>query len=417
MQNFTIKIQFMPSIKSIFCIGICLFSGALLQAQQVTTAEDSLQNSAAKKQATYIGGYGDVSYQRDFNLKTAQLNLNRAVIFIGHRFSSKISFFSELELEDAKIAGGDPGGEFSLEQAYLKFNINKGMYLTAGLFIPRIGLINENHLPVNFNGVERPFVERLVIPSTWRELGIGLYGQLNRLPLNYSVAICNGLNSAAFEHGSGIREGRFEGKNASANNMAVTASVQYTAGKVRMQLSGYAGGTVGLSPKQADSLKLKSGLLGTPVILGEASLQYEHKGIALRALGTVLSIPDAGDINRAYANNTAQVEYGAYAEVAYNLFETMSKIRDHKLVIFVRYEKLDLNSSIPANGIMDKTLQQDHIIAGFSYLPLNNVVIKADIRFLQTGKQNTDLVINPSPTAPPYERSNTFLNIGLGYSF
>jgi hypothetical protein len=66
--------------------------------------------------------------------------------------------------------------EISMEQAFLKFNLNAHQYIIAGLFTPRIGILNENHLPVNFNGVERPMVETLIIPATWRELGAGFYG-------------------------------------------------------------------------------------------------------------------------------------------------------------------------------------------------------------------------------------------------
>lgn len=75
-----------------------------------------------------------------------------------------------------------------MEQAYLKFNLKPNQYIVAGLFTPRIGILNENHLPVNFNGVERPLVETFVIPATWRELGVGFYGSLNNIPLNFIAA-------------------------------------------------------------------------------------------------------------------------------------------------------------------------------------------------------------------------------------
>ncbi|HQW83044.1 MAG TPA: hypothetical protein PK987_01210 [Ferruginibacter sp.] len=80
---------------------------------------------------------------------------------------------------------------------------------------------------------------------------------------------------------------------------------------------------------------------------------------------------------------------------------------------------LDLNATIPAppKAIYDGTLKQQHIIAGISYLPIQNVVVKADVRLLHTGKQNPNLVINPPPNALPYQQNNTFLNIGIGYSF
>src|SRR5882672_1465747 len=240
------------------------------------TSEDSLNNNAAKNK-TVISGYGSAFYQRDFNAKQSSVTLERAVLFVGHQFNEKIAFFSELELEKAKIAAGESGtGEIAMEQAYLKFNLNARQYLVAGLFVPRIGILNENHLPINFNGVERPIVEQVVIPATWRELGIGFYGSLDRLPVNYSVALVNGLNSAGFEHGTGIMGGRAEGSTALANNLALTASAQYLWNNFKFQLSGYMGGTVGLSKRSADSLNvgLQTGAFGTPLYLGEFDVQY-----------------------------------------------------------------------------------------------------------------------------------------------
>ena len=182
-------------------------------------AENNLVNNFFKVNVvTPIGGYGEVRYTYDFKNKTAETNLDRAVLFVGHKFNNKISFFSELEVEDAKVNGGETGGEVALEQAYLKFNLNRNTWLQAGVFIPRVGILNENHLPTTFNGVQRTFVETYILPSTWREVGIGFYGSFQKITgLQYSIALVNGLNSAGFEQGSGIREGRFEARNATAS--------------------------------------------------------------------------------------------------------------------------------------------------------------------------------------------------------
>src|ERR1700759_582679 len=145
---------------------------------------------------------------------------------------------SALVEEVTKVSGGEDGGEVAIEQAYLKFNLDANHYITAGLFLPTIGILNENHLPNTFNGNERNYVETFILPSTWRELGVGFYGNLSNMPLNYSIAVVNGLSSAMFEHGDGIREGRFEGRNATGNNLAVTAAVQYFPGDFKFQLSG-----------------------------------------------------------------------------------------------------------------------------------------------------------------------------------
>ncbi len=388
------------------------------KAQQlILTNEDSL-NSGTSTRKTVISGYGSTFYQRNFNQQQSVVTLERAVLFVGHSFSQKISFFSELEVENAKVVGGEANNaEISMEQAFLKFNLNAHQYIIAGLFVPRIGILNENHLPVNFNGVERPMVETFIIPATWRELGVGFYGSSEKIPLNYSLAILNGLSGAKFEHGTGIRGGRAEGNLASANNLAITAAVQYYWKNFKFQVSGYSGGTVTLSPQGSDSLGLNSGAFGTPIYLGEADVQFESNGLSFKVLGVCISYPDAGKMSTVYGNNTATSMYGAYAEIAYNWLH--KKTTQAGFISFARLETLDMNAGIASNGegVYDGTEKQNHLILGFGYLPLPNVVIKADVRLLYTGPQNPELVINPAPNALPYKQSNQFMNLGIGYSF
>lgn len=387
-------------------------------AQKLVMTNEDLLAMGSNSQKTVISGYGSAFYQRNFDLQQSTVTLERAVLFVGHQFSQKISFFSELELENAKVEGGvSNNAEISMEQAFLKFNLNARQYIVAGLFTPRIGILNENHLPVNFNGVERPLVETFIIPATWRELGVGFYGNSEKIPLNYSFALMNGLEGQNFEHGTGIRGGRAEGNLAPANNIAVAAAVQYFWKNFKFQVSAYSGGTVTLSPKGSDSLGLNSGAFGTPIYLGEADVQFEQNAWTGKALGTYISYPDAGKMNTVYGNNTATGMYGAYVEIAYNwLFKKSTKA---SFISFARFEALNMNSSIASGGkgIYDGTENQTHLILGFGYLPLPNVVIKADVRLMHTGTQNPALVINPAPDALPYKQNNQFLNLGIGYSF
>src|ERR1700744_1250025 len=264
-----------------FTILFCslFISGVALAQVPGTTSEDSLSNSLSKS-GTSIGGYGDAFYQKNQFLGTSRVDLERFVLFVGHKFNEKVSFFSELEVEDAKVDGGQTGGEVSIEQAYLKFNLNANQYITAGLFLPRIGILNENHLPNTFNGNERNYVETLIIPSTWRELGVGFYGNLTNLPVTYYAGLVTGLNSNDFVQGTGLEDGRAEGRNANGNNLALTAALQYFYGNFRAQVSGYYGGTVGESKRKADSLGLTSGMLGTPVQIGEADVMYSTGGFS-----------------------------------------------------------------------------------------------------------------------------------------
>ena len=72
-----------------------------------------------------------------------------------------------------------------------------------------------------------------------------------------------------------------------------------------------------------------------------------------------------------------------------------------QFVTFARAEMLDLNAQLTTlqkqDDQQDETLKQTHVIAGISYFPIPNVVIKADVRLAHTGAQNPALVINPRP--------------------
>jgi len=92
--------------------------------------------------------------------------VHRLVIFIGHKFNDKLSFFSEIELEHVK--------EIYVEQAFLEYKLTSWMNLRGGLVLIPMGIVNEYHEPPTFNGVERPNLDKYIVPTTWREIGLGL---------------------------------------------------------------------------------------------------------------------------------------------------------------------------------------------------------------------------------------------------
>lgn len=397
-------------------IFICCFFITSISVAQLLTAEDSLSAGLNPNSKNVIlSGYGEAKYSYDQNFQTARINLTRNVLFVGYRFNSKITLLSEVEIENAVVDAD--GGEISVEQCVIKFDLNRNNYLLAGLFLPRIGIMNENHLPTTYYSNDRYIVEQLVIPSTWRELGIGYYGSSTTIPgLNWSAGIMNGLNSAGIAGPTGIREARYEGREATATNLAVTASLLYYIGDFRLQASGYYGGTVGLTPRAADSLALNSGAFGTPVGLTEVDFQYRKNGISVKGLATYCAIPDAEQLNTAYANNAASSLYGLMIEAGYNILEK-SKYKKKELTIFSRYEKLDMMATVPENGIKDDQFDQQYVTTGIAFFPIRAVAIKADWVHLVTGEANPDLIFNPSPNAPAYQPVNNFYQLGLAYSF
>ena len=54
--------------------------------------------------------------------------------------------------------------------------------LRGGLMLIPMGIVNEYHEPTTFNGVERPSLDSKIVPTTWREMGIGVSGASITLP-------------------------------------------------------------------------------------------------------------------------------------------------------------------------------------------------------------------------------------------
>ena len=385
---------------------------------QILTHEDSISAGLNVKgnRATAISGYGEAYYDQDFRNKLATARLRRTVLFIGHRFSNKITFFSEMELEDAVVSGGNKG-EISMEQCFVKFDLIPGMYINAGLFTPRMGVINENHLPNTFYGNERPVLETMVLPSTWREMGVSFYGTFSRIPgLNYSIGVFNGLKASGFTLDNGISGGRQEGFKASARNKAIIGSLLYYTGPFRFQASGYAGGSNGADDKVSAYSGLSTGFMGTPVYVGDVNVQYRNNGWFGKAQITQISIPDADRINAAFANNCPGTISGALGEIGYD-FLNKKYNGEKQLHAFGRYEYIDMNGKMPETGIENPYFTQQHFFAGLSYLPVRGVVIKADYQYIMNGTFNQSLIINPAPYQLPYYQNRSYFKLGMAYSF
>ncbi len=407
--------------QNIHAFLVILFMIFAMQTQaQLLTKEDSLSAGLVGRFNNFsaISGYGEAKVNYDLRSKTANANLTRNVIFLGHKFSNSVYFFSELELENAKVATGTKG-EIAMEQFFLKFSINPSNYITTGLFTPRIGLCNENHLPTTFNGNDRPFIEQKVIPSTWREMGISYYGSSQKIRgLNYSAAIFNGLNSKNFAFGSGIRKGRMSGSNASASNLAVSGALLYYIGNFRLQYSTYYGGSAGMDVIEADSMGLTNGMFSTPVSLNEVNARFSNKLFECKAMLALINIKDAQKINAAYKSNTPESIYGGYFEAGIHLMPIIAKKCKKDLTVFSRIESLDLNYKIPSNAVSDDYQKQLISVSGITFAPTKGIVIKVDYVFQKTGQYNQALYkTNPLGPIQKFNKQTQFVNLGFGFSF
>jgi hypothetical protein len=332
-----------------------------------------------------IGGYGEANYQgivsdkggrnADGTLKTPDnADLERFVLYAGYKFTDKILFNSELEFEHGTT--GRNGGTVSVEFAALDFFIDPMANVRAGMVLTPMGFINQIHEPPFYFGNNRPEVERVIIPSTWRELGVGLFGQITP-DLSYTTYVMNGMDAANFTSG-GIRNGRQSGGNVQAESFGYVGRLDYTP-------SYLTGVTIGGSAYVGESGQNKlyaNKNVDVLTQLYEGHVQWKYRGLEVRALGSWGSVGDAGVLsNPAARNQTIGSEnYGFYGEVGYDILPHIISNTDQYLAPFFRYEQYDTLAKVPVGYADNENLDRQIYQVGLQYKPIPNVVIKADYR-------------------------------------
>jgi hypothetical protein len=323
------------------------------------------------------------------------LDFHRFVLLFNHSFSARIRFVGELELEHALVEGLEEAGELELEQAYVDFLLSRRLNVRAGMMLMPLGIINERHEPPVFNGVERPFVDTVIIPTTWFDVGAGIHGELGR-GLRYRTFAVAPLDALEFSADEGIRGGRQKGAESNVRNFAFTGRVEYV---------GIPDLTVGAGFWTGDS-SFSVPRLDSTVRVGEADARYHRGRLELRGQFAQVGISDAGRLNDAIERqvgvspNIARTLRGFYGEAAYRIWDAGSP-RD--LVAFVRYENFDTQYRMPDGFLPLKEFDRDAWVVGFTYYPDPDVAVKLDY----VGLRNQSDVIK-APGA---------FNIGLGWWF
>ncbi|HEY8155541.1 MAG TPA: hypothetical protein VII72_15550 [Myxococcota bacterium] len=344
-----------------------------------------------------IGGYAEGFYQNvfhDANGAKDNTDMLRAVLYTGYKFNEQLVFNMETEFEHGTTSATKTsgGGSVSVEFATLDYFFRPWANARAGLLLVPMGFINQIHEPPSYLGVNRPDVERRLIPTTWRENGTGLFGEFGELAA-YQLYVTNGLNAEGYD-AAGIRDARQLGNRALAEDLAFTGRLDFT------PLPGLLlGASTFLGNAGQDQSFTVTGV-PTPVEMPSAftavwdvHAQYEWQGLHLRGLFTMVHVDDAGELT-AVLRPTAQGginEIGAtevvasgmlggYVEIAYDVLQWMFPDSERTLSPFFRFEYLDTQFNVPSGFSADKAQELQIYTAGLQFTPIPNVVLKADFR-------------------------------------
>jgi len=169
----------------------------------------------------------------DFHLNHPQdedpiLDMHRFVLLINHSFSARIRFVGELEVEHAFVEGLEESGELEVEQAYLDFSMKPIVQRPCGHPAAPVGIINQRHEPPSYYGVERPFVDTFIIPTTWFDAGAGVHGTIGA-GWRYEAYVMAPLDATRITAEEGLAETSQKGFLSNVRNIAQTARLEYGA--------------------------------------------------------------------------------------------------------------------------------------------------------------------------------------------
>ncbi|MFT5643627.1 MAG: hypothetical protein ACI83P_001174 [Janthinobacterium sp.] len=374
-----------------------------LAMQAPATAPQMVQPqiAAPREPQTVLSGYGEINYNRPSkNASEAQTDVRRAVIGISHRFDAKTKLVTEFEWEHA-VTSADDKGEAAVEQLYVEREFDNGLRAKAGLFLMPAGLLNTNHEPTAYYGVERNFVETAIIPSTWREAGLGLSSSMDN-GITWDLGITTGFDLGKWNAQS--LDGR-ESPLASIHQEGQLARSRKLSGHAALNWRGIPGlllgGSLFTGQVSHDTNNANASAPDARVTLWDVHARYTPGKWDLAGVVARGTISHAGASNLLSIGNPTPIPSafdGWYLQAAYQLWKTS----DYALAPFVRYEQFNTARSYAAQppGLTVAPGPTEKVTtAGANLRVGEGVVLKADYQKFEADK------------------SRDRLNLAMGYAF
>ncbi len=342
-----------------------------------------------------IGGYTEtfgtaVVHDKKDSGEKNRFDALRAVLYAGYKFTDHIVFNSEIEFEHGTTSATESssGGSVSVEFAALDFLIRDELNARAGLLLVPMGFLNEMHEPPFYYGVNRPDVERLILPSTWREGGAGVFGRIADR-VEYKLYAITSMNAAGFDR-TGLRGGRQNGNRALAEDIAFVGRLDFEPIPELLIGGSVFVGNTAQDQEFVNNVEVPNARL----LLWEAHSQLQAHGFRSRVLFAMAHVDDARQLTlalRTPASTGATPDIGAseviaddmlgvYGEVGYDVMQWILPDSGWTVEPFVRAEYIDTQHAMPRFFSADERNELRIYTAGISAKPIPNVVLKLDYR-------------------------------------
>ena len=379
-------------------------------------------DTVTKASRLTIGGYGEAAYNYNFYSDNVfryshadryteskghgRVDIPHAVITLGYDMGRGWSIGTEVEFEHGGVEVAveketeetgefeqevERGGEVALEQFWVQKSFSRQLNLRMGHIVVPVGMTNNNHTPNHFFSVFRPEGENTIMPCTWHETGISLWGQAG--VWRYEVQLLPALNSNLFNESGWVHNGSaspYEFR--PANSLAGAARIDYMGVPgLRLSLSGYVGNSFNndITTTVYSESSRYYGALGT-VLIGAFDFDYHNLWLLVRGNVDYGYLGDAGLISTRNKNQTTMTgnpyphtavgkgAYDASIEAGVDLLSFANyRIGGRHLYLFGRYDHYD--SFIPAQGFDDIGWTNRQVLsAGINYYPLKHIAVKAE---------------------------------------
>ncbi len=350
--------------------------------KQINAAQRLLSGNYGS--AVTVGAYGEMLYNQPDG-QNGELDVQRLVVLFGYRFDDRTQFVTEIEFEHVE--------EVYVEQAFVNYMAAPNFNIRGGLMLVPMGIINEFHEPTTFNGTERPAMDNAIVPTTWRELGVGVTGRFNSISLGYQAYVFNGFKSteADGEGGvkgflggsSGLRGGRQKGIKSTINKPNLSTKLDYYGiPGLRLGFSTYLGRT----QAEDDVQEFDGSDVGMAMFGLDA--RYAYQKFTARGQFVHATLSDTEAYNNLTGNNLGSALQGWYVEGAYNVLPFGNR---QKLFAFVRYENFDTHASTAGSLMENDAYDRTDITTGLTYHIAPGVVVKGDYQFRSNAAEDSDV--------------------------
>lgn len=409
----------MKSRRWLFSLSMMLCMSSVV-AGNTTSADkenDVTEKAETPKKSRFtLGGYGEAVYTRNFysdninryskaeDYKDAkghgQFDLPHVVIMLGYDFGKGWTMGTEIEFEHGGTESAvemeqeevgewekeiERGGEIALEQFWIQKSFCPEFNIRAGHIIVPVGYTNAHHLPTEFFGVYRPEGENTIMPCTWHQTGVSLWGRVG--DWRYEALLIPALNSMNFSKDEWIKNGASSAfEFTPGNKIAGAVRIDnYSVPGLRMGISAYYGESFG-NTLQTDAGKYKD--VKGEVIIGTFDFDYKGYNWIVRGNADYGYLGDAAaisDYNRIQSSTSpykrtlvGKNAVSAGIEAGYDIFSRFNKLRgEQKMYIFGRYEYYD--AYVPVSGYREYSwTNRKRMAVGLNYYPIKDIVVKAE---------------------------------------